>query len=215
MTTRDYTGLDASTALNWAQAVRTITDVLGLASIMTLYQAGNGIYDLVDDVMVLHKGLTIYYGPRAEARGFFEELGFEHTAGANIADMLTGVTVPTERKIAPGFEHTFPRTAQDIRKAYLEHDIYRTMRSKQDYPQSETAAQNTVAFVDAVKLAQDKNLPKHSVLTVGLLDQVMILARRQFRQIWGDKLFLYIRQGNTIIQALVRRFSNLTCRSTY
>ena len=35
-------GLDASTALNWAQAVRTITDVLGISSIMTLYQAGNG-----------------------------------------------------------------------------------------------------------------------------------------------------------------------------
>jgi len=39
-------GLDASNALEWAKAVRAMTDTLGLASIATLYQAGNGIYNL-------------------------------------------------------------------------------------------------------------------------------------------------------------------------
>lgn len=170
---------------------------------MTLYQAGNGIYDLVDDVMVLHKGLTIYYGPRISARGFFEDLGFEHVDGANIADMLTGVTVPSERRIIPGYENKFPRTAMEIRKAYLAHDIHQEMRKRQDYAGSAEAAENTERFREAVKLARDPSLPKQSVLSVGYLRQIQVLARRQFRQILGDKLLLYFRQGNTVIQALV------------
>lgn len=69
-------GLDASTALAYTKAVRAMTDILGLSSIVTLYQAGNGIYDLFDKVLVLDKGIQIYYGPMKQARPFMEELGF-------------------------------------------------------------------------------------------------------------------------------------------
>ncbi|KAJ9110634.1 hypothetical protein QFC19_001463 [Naganishia cerealis] len=196
-------GLDASNALAWAQAVRVITDVLGLSSIMTLYQAGNGIYDLMDDVLVLDHGMTIYYGPRKCAKSWFESLGFEYTSGANVADMLTGVTVSTERKIATGFENSFPRTAKAIRAAYLESDIFQKMTSLQDYPSTEEAKSNTSDFVNFVKLNRDPSLPAHSPLMVSLWQQILVLVKRQIWQIWGDKLLLYIRQANTIVQALI------------
>lgn len=196
-------GLDASTALAWAQAVRTITDVLGLSSIITLYQAGNGIYDLMDDVLVLDHGSTIYYGPRESAKPFFESLGFEYTPGANVADMLTGVTVPSERRIAAGWEQKFPRTAQAIRAAYLDSDIYQEMRERLDYPSSEEARINTESFQQAVKINRHSSLPSHSPLMAPFWQQIVVLAKRQFWQIWGDKLLLYVRQGNTVVQALI------------
>lgn len=111
-------GLDASTALEYVKCVRAMTDVLGLTSIVTLYQAGNGIYDLFDKVLVLEEGKQIYYGPTAQAQRFMEGLGFVCTPGANVGDYLTGVLVPTERKIKPGFERRFPRTADEIRNEY-------------------------------------------------------------------------------------------------
>lgn len=77
-------GLDASTALEWAKALRAMTDVQGLSTIVTLYQAGNGIYNLFDKVLVLDEGKQIYYGPAAEAKPFMEKLGFVYTDGANI-----------------------------------------------------------------------------------------------------------------------------------
>lgn len=77
-------GLDASTALEWAKALRAMTDVQGLSTIVTLYQAGNGIYNLFDKVLVLDEGKQIYYGPAAEAKPFMENLGFVYTDGANI-----------------------------------------------------------------------------------------------------------------------------------
>lgn len=100
-------GLDANTALQYSKAIRAMTDVVGLSSVVSLYQAGNGIYNLFDKVLVLDEGREIYYGPREEARPFMEELGFICGDGANIGDYLTGVTVPTERKIRPGFELSF------------------------------------------------------------------------------------------------------------
>jgi ATP-binding cassette subfamily G (WHITE) protein 2 (SNQ2) len=199
----DSTGLDASTALAWAQAVRTITDVLGLTSIVTLYQAGNGIYNLFDQVLVLDVGKQIYYGPREEAQPFMESLGFEYTPGANVADMLTGVTVPKERVIRKGWENKFPRTADEIRSAYLSSDIYQRMRPTMDYPDTQAAKDNTAAFIERTHHDRHKSLPKNSPLTVPFFEQVLALTRRQFLKIWGDKLQLGLRQGTTLVQSLV------------
>ncbi|KAM3502007.1 hypothetical protein MY10362_005154 [Beauveria mimosiformis] len=49
-------GLDASTALEWIKAIRAMTDTLGLSTIVTLYQAGNGIYEQFDKLIVLEEG---------------------------------------------------------------------------------------------------------------------------------------------------------------
>ena len=83
-----------------------MTDIFGLSSILTLYQAGNGIYNLFDKVLVIDEGKEIYYGPMKEARPFMENLGFFCDDGANVADFLTGVTVPSERKIKSGLAQT-------------------------------------------------------------------------------------------------------------
>ena len=69
-----------------------MTDVLGQTTFVTLfvsqftawklahrpcrYQAGEGIYDLFDKVMVLDHGRQVYFGPPSAARGYFESLGF-------------------------------------------------------------------------------------------------------------------------------------------
>jgi ABC-type multidrug transport system ATPase subunit len=111
-------GLDASTALEYIKAIRAMTDILGLSTIVTLYQAGNGIYEQFDKVLVLDSGKQLYYGPRQDAVPFMEELGFVCVDGSNKGDFLTGVTVLTERKIAPGYENKFPRTNEDIAAAY-------------------------------------------------------------------------------------------------
>jgi ABC-type multidrug transport system ATPase subunit len=92
-------GLDASTALDWAKGLRAMTDTFGVATIVILYQAGNGIYDCFDKVLVLDKGEQIFYGPMNDARPFIESMGFICQNSANVADYLTGITVPTEREI--------------------------------------------------------------------------------------------------------------------
>ncbi|TXB98205.1 hypothetical protein FocTR4_00013523 [Fusarium oxysporum f. sp. cubense] len=196
-------GLDASTALEWAKAIRALTDVLGLASIVTLYQAGNNIYNLFDKVLVLDEGKEVYYGPIKEARPFMEGLGFICHDGANVADYLTGVTVPTERCVRPEMESRFPRTADALRSKYEETPIYERMIAEYDYPTTDLAREKTRLFKESVQQEKDKSLPLRSALTVGFVQQAKACVARQYQILLGDKATFSIKQVSTIIQALI------------
>jgi len=196
-------GLDASTALEWAKGIRAMTDTLGLATIVTLYQAGNGIYELFDKVLVLDEGEQIYYGPRAQARPFMEEAGFVCRDGSNVADFLTGITVPTERRIRDGYENRFPRNKDALREVYEKSPIHEQMIAEYDYPNSEDARNRTQDFKDGVAFETSNQLPKNSPLTVSFPEQVKACVARQYQILWGDKATFIIKQVATLVQALI------------
>ncbi|KAG2413643.1 hypothetical protein HFD88_002832 [Aspergillus terreus] len=196
-------GLDASTALEWAKALRAMTDVRGLSTIVTLYQAGNGIYNLFDKVLVLDEGKQIYYGPAQAAKPFMEELGFVYSDGANIGDYLTGVTVPTERKIRPGYEHRFPRNADAILAEYKNSPLYTHMISEYDYPNSEIAKARTEHFKESVAFEKAKYLPKNTTLTTGFGTQLWACTIRQYQILWGEKSTFLIKQVLSLSMALI------------
>ncbi|KAJ5988667.1 ABC multidrug transporter atrF [Penicillium waksmanii] len=196
-------GLDASTALEWTKAIRAMTDTLGLSTIVTLYQAGNGIYDLFDKVLVLDEGEQVFYGTRAQARPFMEEAGFICREGSNVADFLTGVTVPTERRIREGYESRFPRTKEALRAEYEKSPVYSEMKNEYNYPTSDVALQRTQDFKDGVAFETSNGLPKNSPLTVSFNEQVKACVSRQYQIIWGDKATFIIKQVATLIQALI------------
>ncbi|KAM0545005.1 hypothetical protein ACHAPJ_011515 [Fusarium lateritium] len=191
-------GLDASNALEWARAMRAMTDIKGLTTIATLYQASNDIYNLFDKVLVLDQGYQIFYGSREEARGFMEELGFICQEGANVADFLTGVTVPTERQIRPGFEARFPRNADDILQYYEQSHIY--ARTTEHYPDSQFAQARTQDFQASVDYERHST---HSQHTVSFVTQVRTSIVRQYQIIGGDLATFLMKQGASLAQALI------------
>jgi len=193
-------GLDASTALEWTKAIRAMTDILGLTTVVTLYQAGNSIFNLFDKVLVLDEGREIYYGPRAEARPFMEAQGFICDDAANVGDFLTGVTVPTERAIRPECERSFPKSAQALEEIYMKSDIKKQVECEYDYPTWDETKTTTSNFENAVVLSKAS---KQHPTTVPFLTQVSICITRQYQMIWGDKMTLFIKQVSTLIQALV------------
>ncbi|ODM18850.1 hypothetical protein SI65_05467 [Aspergillus cristatus] len=197
-------GLDASTALEWIKAIRVMTDVLGLTTIVTLYQAGNGIYEHFDKVLVLDEGKQIFYGPQKDAVPFMEGLGFMRDSGSNRGDFLTGVTVPTERLIAPGYEDKFPHTADEILAAYERSRIKSKMLEEcQSYPTSEEAAENTAVFKEMVSREKYRGVSEKSPVTADFITQVRAATFRQYQLMWGDKATLLMKQGATVIQALL------------
>ena len=68
-------GLDASTALDFTQALRTLANKEKKTIMATFYQAGNGIYNLFDKVLLIDEGREMYFGPRELAQKYFEDLG--------------------------------------------------------------------------------------------------------------------------------------------
>ncbi|KAG9028893.1 hypothetical protein FRB95_005943, partial [Tulasnella sp. JGI-2019a] len=124
-------GLDANTALEYTRIMRVLTDITKNTTLVSLYQAGNQIYEQFDKVLVIAEGQTIYYGPRTEAKSYFENMGFHCKDGANVADFLTGVTVVSERIVRD--DHKGPRVptaVADFARLYRESDVGHRMAAE-------------------------------------------------------------------------------------
>lgn len=195
-------GLDADTALRFNKTLRTLSDVERNTAVVSLYQAGNGIYGLFDKVTVIAEGRVIFYGPREEARGYFEELGFIHPDGGNTADFLTSVTATNERKIKDN-HGPVPTSPAEFAKLYQESEIAHRMRQELDEHlanQREQETQDTQAVVQAQK---SRWAPKGRPEKVDFFTQVRAALIRDYQQRWGDQWTLWARQGTTIIQAFI------------
>ncbi|KAK4038643.1 ABC-2 type transporter-domain-containing protein [Parachaetomium inaequale] len=196
-------GLDSKTALGFAQTLRAEADQNGKTIVATMYQAGNGIYNLFDKVLVLADGCVIYYGPGSTAQRYFESLGFVCPKGANIADFLTSVTVTTERVIASGAEEKVPNTPQGFERVYQESSVCRYMR------ETEQPVETLAAEVDDLEAAVQREKKqrrvdgRRSVYTVGLRDQIVNCTIRQFQIIMSDRLSLAVKVFSATVQALV------------
>lgn len=180
-----------------------MTTILGVTTIATLYQAGNGIFEQFDKVLVLDEGKQIFYGPRKEARPFMEQLGFLCDPSANVADFLTGVTVPSERAIHPGFEASFPRSADAVRERYEQSNIHQRMQLEYTFPESEYTKSSTEDFKQSVATEKSRHLPKNSEFTVPLGKQISTAVMRQYQILWGDRATFIIKQAFTIVLALM------------
>ncbi|TFK56519.1 hypothetical protein OE88DRAFT_1649845 [Heliocybe sulcata] len=186
-------GLDASTALDFAKCLRIMTDILGQTTFVTLYQAGEGIYDLFDKVMVLDKGRQVFYGPPAEARAYFERLGYNSLPRQSTPDYLTGCTDTNERQFAPGRSMAdVPSTPEALEVAFASseygQDLQDNLKHYKAYMEQEKRDQE--AFRAAVIADKKKGVSKKSPYTVGFSGQVIALTRRQFQMRLQDKFQL-------------------------
>ena len=158
------------------------------------YQAGEGIYELFDKVMVLDQGRQVYFGPPSEARSWFEHLGYKSLPRQSTADYLTGCTDPNERQFATGrSEENVPSTPESLEQAFqASKAASQEMESLRDYKTyMEVEKTDQEAFRAAVANDKKRGVSKKSPYTLGLFDQVRILTRRQFQQRLQDKFQIY------------------------
>ncbi|ETW86786.1 ABC transporter [Heterobasidion irregulare TC 32-1] len=199
-------GLDASTALDFVKSLRVMTDVLGQTTFVTLYQAGEGIYDLFDKVMILNQGRQVYLGSPSEARAWFEELGYRSLPRQSTADYLTGCTDPNERQFAPGrSELNVPSTPEALEQAYLASKTAKKVRTVlEDYKRTmETEKNDQEAFRASVADDKKRGVSRKSPYTLSLFDQVKALTRRQFQVRLQDRFQIFTSYALSTALALV------------
>ena len=187
-------GLDASTALDFIKSLRVMTDVLGQTTFVSLYQAGESIYELFDKVLVLDQGHQVFYGPPDKARAYFEKLGYNPLPRQTTADYLTGCTDVNERQFAPGRSaKNVPSTPEDLGQAYIDSPF---SADNDDALQKykylmETEKTDQEAFRAAVAADKKRGVSKKSPYTVGYMGQVISLTKRIFQTKLQDKFHIY------------------------
>jgi len=121
-------GLDAATALEFVKSLRMTANLSGSCHAVAIYQASQAIFDIFDKAVVLYEGREIYYGPCALAGCYFENMGWRNPPRQTVADFLTSVTNPQERKAMEGYEGKVPRTPDEFVIYWKNSEEYRNLQ---------------------------------------------------------------------------------------
>ncbi|KAL1636943.1 ATP-binding cassette transporter snq2 [Diplodia intermedia] len=190
-------GLDASTALEYVQSLRSLTNMARVSTSVALYQAGESLYDLFDKVVLIDEGKCCYFGPADEAPAYFKEVGFVQPPRWTNADFLTSVTDPHERHVKEGWENRIPRSAEQFADAFFKSERHRKNLKEIEEFQEETRLQEEERRAAASKATKTKNY------TISFPQQVIACTKRQFLVMIGDKQSLAGKWGGILFQALI------------
>ncbi|KAH0496084.1 hypothetical protein TgHK011_003466 [Trichoderma gracile] len=189
-------GLDASTALEYVRAIRAMTNMGRISTAVSLYQAGESLYELVDKVLLIDGGKCLYFGPAEKAKQYFLDLGFDCPERWTTADFLTSVSDQHERSIRPGWEQRIPRSPDEFFNAYRKSSIYSENVADMDALDKELRAQ-----AEEREAARSKKM-EHNY-TLAFHQQVIACTKRQFLIMLGDSASLFGKWGGLLFQGLI------------
>ncbi|KAF2642827.1 hypothetical protein P280DRAFT_276326 [Massarina eburnea CBS 473.64] len=190
-------GLDASTALEYIQSLRSLTNMANISTSVALYQAGESLYSLFDKVLLIHEGRCCYFGPADHAVKYFKNLGFHQPDRWTSADFITSVTDDHERHIKDGYEDRIPRSAAQLAEAFSDSQQHHDNLAEIEEFEHETERMAEERQGAMTKATKKKNfmLPFHK--------QVTACTVRQFKVMIGDQQSLAGKWGGILFQALI------------
>ncbi|KFY17638.1 hypothetical protein V491_04960 [Pseudogymnoascus sp. VKM F-3775] len=208
-------GLDAASALDYARSLRILTDTCGKATIVSLYQVSDAIYNLADNLLLIEEGRMIFQGPAQLAKTYFESLGYECQERQTTADFLASVTSVSERRFRKGFESRAPKGASELEKVFRSSKFYQDVQKRifqyeaglsdpnaQDAVDS-TEDLNLESFKVSVRASKSRYVPPNSSYSTSFLRQVYICTKRELWQLKGNPTPFYVKTISTIVNALI------------
>ncbi|QRV86840.1 ABC-2 type transporter [Ceratobasidium sp. AG-Ba] len=203
-------GLDASTALDYAKSLRIMTDIFKLTTFVSLYQAGEGIYDQFDKVLLIDEGREVFFGPAKEARQYMLSLGFRDLPRQTTADYLTGCTDPNERQFADGHsELSVPSTPDALAEAFQHSPYWNNMLAEREAMQIEWQKEANdpngaqAQFRQATQEEKRKHVSSKDPHVVSYFSMVKTLVWRQWLMQIQDTFTIFTSFATAIIIAIV------------
>ena len=209
-------GLDASSALDYVRSLRIMTDTCGKATLLTLYQASDAIYELVDKVLLVDEGRMLFQGPAWEAKQYFEELGYQCGNMQTTADFLTSITVPERRQFRPGWENRAPKGPIELEEAFRNSvafqkvqddlELYENQQfSRQGSCTTQTQSDNgsLEEFKHNVRTDKSRFVNSESPYTISLFRQVVLCSKRHLWQLKGHMQPLYLKLVSAVVYGLL------------
>lgn len=167
-----------------------MTDISNRTTLVTLYQAGEGIYELMDKVLVIDEGRMVYQGPAKAAKQYFVDLGYYCPDRQTTADFLTACTDPTERRFRDDFDGPIPKGPIELEKAFRESESYkRVLQGVDEYEKmlQETNHADAREFRQTVAETKSKRVSDNSSYTVSFIRQVLACTQREIWLTLGDR----------------------------
>ncbi|CAI2034515.1 hypothetical protein SEUBUCD650_0I00120 [Saccharomyces eubayanus] len=182
-------GLDASTALEFAQAIRIMTNLLQSTALVTIYQASENIYQTFDNVTLLYAGRQIYYGPVEEAEAYFERIGYERPPRQSTPEFLTALTDSNGLHIVKhGFENKVPKSAEEFEKLWKDSpELAKLERDIKVHNETVNSDSSKTTLKSTIHQEQSKYARKSSYYTISYWKQLQLCTQRSFQRIYGNR----------------------------
>ncbi|GMF30047.1 unnamed protein product [Phytophthora lilii] len=188
------TGLDSAATFDIITTQRSIAKKFRKTVVISLLQPSPEVFELFDDVVILNEGHVMYHGPRAEALGYFESLGFKCPPRRDVADFLLDLGTDKqgqyEVEVARGI--SIPRTSSDFADAFERSPIYDRMRADLEDPVHPGLVHDKETHVDS--------LPEFHQ---NFWDSTSLLMKRQIRVTLRDSAALIGRLFMNTIMGLL------------
>ncbi|KAI9916477.1 hypothetical protein PsorP6_016802 [Peronosclerospora sorghi] len=188
------TGLDSAATFDIITTHRSIAKTFRKTIVISLLQPSPEVFELFDDVVILNEGYVMYHGPRAEARGYFETLGFKCPPRRDVADFLLdlGTDKQTQYEVPSTPARVIPRTASDFAAAFERSVFYDHMQQELESPVPLHLVQDTESHMAAQPTFQQNFWISTS-----------LLVKRQLRVTLRDSAALVGRLVMNTIMALL------------
>ncbi|GAB7362987.1 hypothetical protein MBLNU230_g3282t1 [Neophaeotheca triangularis] len=203
-------GLDAASAVKYAQSLRILTDVTAKATIVTIYQASDEVLELMDKVMLIDEGRILFQGPADEAKPYFERLGYLCDGRQRISDFLTSITSPTQRRFREGCEKAAPKGAVELERAFKDSTFYAQVlqdvqkyRADEDSEDTQSEENATSPFEDSRTVKKSRYEPTSSSYNTSIGNQLRICLLREWWQLRQHMSPLYVRLMSIIVNAFL------------
>ena len=118
------TGLDSSTSLQIFQALRIFADEVAPV-FATLKQPGRELFELFDEIIVLHEGKIVYSGERGYMLDYFEESGYEVNRSINPADEVLSIVDEHGDKLPEFFIEDCKKYGNDLMISWIKNLNYK------------------------------------------------------------------------------------------
>ncbi|CCO36956.1 ABC transporter G family member 11 AltName: Full=ABC transporter ABCG,11 [Rhizoctonia solani AG-1 IB] len=186
-----------------------MTDIFKLTTFVSLYQAGEGIYDQFDKVLLIDQGRQVYFGPAKQARDYMLSLGFRNLPRQTTADYLTGCTDPNERVFAEGRSETdVPSTPDELADTFEQSKYWSQMVAEREAMQAEWQHEENkpsgakAQFMQATKEEKQKYVSHEDPHVVTFFSMVKTLVWRQWLMQTQDTFFIFTSFATSIIIAI-------------
>ncbi|KAH6995346.1 ABC-2 type transporter-domain-containing protein [Ilyonectria destructans] len=185
-------GLDASSALDYVKSLRIMTDACQRATLVSLYQASDTIFNLMDKVMLIDQGRMLYQGPAKSAEAYFNTLGYQRLPRQSISDFLTSIVSANTGNIRNGYESSAPRGAIDLERAFRNSQAFEEVQIDIRIYEAalEACFPPSVALEKQAEQRKSKYVSSRSPYTTSFFRQVFLCTKREFWQLKGYKVAL-------------------------
>ncbi|KAL4948935.1 pleiotropic drug resistance protein, ABC superfamily [Aspergillus filifer] len=198
-------GLDASSALDYIKSLRILTDACQRATIISLYQASDAIYNLVDRVLLIGEGRMLFQGPADRAEAYFNSLGYQRLPRQTMSDFLTSIASSNPGNIIEGREASAPRGAINLERAFRDSQAFIDLRNEivsynssdahfrkeRSNAESHTKKASFDTFLKAAKQHKSRYVSSRSAYTTSLFRQVHLCTSRELWQFKGHAEAFY------------------------